>query len=85
MEVLEHYFEHLDLKPFVTGSAQPKLSQGIQNEIPIPVPLKSEQDALAARLTAELSAAMQLRAALQTRLAEIERRPAALLRAAFAG
>ncbi len=35
---LEYFFAITDLKPFVTGSAQPKLSQASMNEIPVPVP-----------------------------------------------
>jgi type I restriction enzyme S subunit len=51
----------------------------------INLPPLAEQRAIAARLESELAAAQQLCATLETRLAEIERLPAALLRAAFNG
>lgn len=64
-------------------SRMPKLNREELFRWSAPVPPLAEQRALAARLTAELSAATALRTALQTRLAAIERLPAALLRAAF--
>jgi type I restriction enzyme S subunit len=85
IEWLEHFFAATDLQPFVTGSAQPKLSQGSLNEIPVPVPPPDEQNNLVARLETELTAARALVESLQARLAEIERLPAALLREAFRG
>ena len=51
--------------------------------VEIPLPPLAEQRALAARLTAELSAATALRESLTARLAAIERLPAALLSTAF--
>jgi type I restriction enzyme S subunit len=38
-----HYINLIDLKPYVTGSAQPKLSQKSMNKIPIPIPPLREQ------------------------------------------
>ena len=83
IEWLEHFFAATDLQPFVTGSAQPKLSQGSLNGIPVSVPPPDEQNNLVARLDAELTAARALVETLETRLAEIELLPAALLRSAF--
>lgn len=37
-EFLMHYINIIDLKPWVEGSAQPKLNQKNMNSIPIPVP-----------------------------------------------
>jgi type I restriction enzyme S subunit len=51
----------------------------------VPLPPVSEQRAIIKRLDSELSAAQQICATLETRLAEIERLPAALLRTAFNG
>jgi type I restriction enzyme S subunit len=85
IEFLEHYFAALDLTRYVTGSAQPKLSQGILNEIPFPVPPLDQQQVLVTRLESELAASTQLCQSLETRLAEIELLPAALLRQAFNG
>lgn len=41
---VEIYLNSIDLAPFVTGGAQPKLSQANLNKIPIPVPLPEEQE-----------------------------------------
>jgi len=40
---VEHYLETIDLSPYVTGAAQPKLTQKALNSIPIPVPLSIEE------------------------------------------
>ena len=43
LDYLCRYINSIDLKPFVTGGFQPKLSQGNLNVIPIPLPPLSEQ------------------------------------------
>jgi type I restriction enzyme, S subunit len=53
--------------------------------IEIPLPPRAEQQKIATRLEAELTAARSLVESLETRLAEIELLPAALLREAFSG
>jgi len=73
------------LQALAPQMAQPNLSLALLGPTEIPVPPLSEQRAVAARLTAELSAATSLRASLQARLTELERLPAALLRTAFNG
>jgi len=40
---VEHFLESIKLDQYVTGAAQPKLTQTALNAIPIPVPLKSEE------------------------------------------
>lgn len=40
---LEHYINSIDLTPWVSGTAQPKLNQKNMNKIPIPVAPKDEQ------------------------------------------
>lgn len=40
---LEIYINSIDLKPFVTGGFQPKLSQGNLNKIPVSIPPLAEQ------------------------------------------
>ena len=39
---VEHFLESIKLDQYITGAAQPKLTQTALNAIPIPVPLKSE-------------------------------------------
>lgn len=43
MEYMCHYINSIDLIPFVTGSAQPKLSQKMMNKIHVVVPSIKEQ------------------------------------------
>ena len=60
-----------------------KITRSQTVALPVPIPPIFEQRAIAARLESELTAARLLCETLETRLAEIERLPAALLRAAF--
>lgn len=46
----------IDLKPFLTGIAQPKLNQRRMNEIPVPIPPAAEQ----ARIVAKVDELMKL-------------------------
>jgi type I restriction enzyme S subunit len=43
LRYLELYFNAIDLKPFVTGTAQPKMNQAKMNSIPISLPPLGEQ------------------------------------------
>ena len=40
---VEYYLNHIDLKPYISGAAQPKLNQNNLSSIPIPLPPLSEQ------------------------------------------
>ncbi|WP_070724288.1 restriction endonuclease subunit S, partial [Hymenobacter lapidarius] len=74
LDFAKNYVNSIDLTPFVTGTAQPKLNQAKLNGIPIPVPPLAEQaeivaeverrltvlDALSQTLTAELKRAERL-------------------------
>ena len=42
LDYVMHYINSISLVPYVTGSAQPKLSQDNMNKIPIPLPPLSE-------------------------------------------
>jgi restriction endonuclease S subunit len=50
LHFLEHYLSIVDLEPYVTGSAQPKLNRKNLERIPIPLPPLSEQKRIAAIL-----------------------------------
>ena len=69
-EFLEIFVNSIDLSPYVTGSAQPKLSQGNLNKIPIPLPPLTEQAEIVRRVES-----------LFTRLDALERQYSAALRA----
>ena len=60
-----------------------KITRSQLQSLLIPVPPPEVQHAISAHLEAEFSAASELRAAIAAKLAELERLPAALLRAAF--
>lgn len=47
---LTHYFNAIDVSPFITGLTVPKLNQGKLREIPVPVPPLSEQKRIVAIL-----------------------------------
>ena len=47
---IEMYFEILNFDPYITGSAQPKLSQKKLNTIPIPLPPLPEQQRIVSKL-----------------------------------
>jgi type I restriction enzyme S subunit len=88
----DYLFRFLQTDGFIRTITAHEQSLGVPHvspkqieEVELPLPPLPEQRALAARLTAELSAATALRESLAQRLAAIERLPAALLRTAFAG
>ncbi len=45
LKYLEVYINAIDLKPYLTGTAQPKMNQAKMNSIPVVVPPLSEQKA----------------------------------------
>lgn len=49
---VEYFLESLDYKPFVTGTAQPKLNKGVCEGIPIPLPDHRYQKEIELRLLA---------------------------------
>lgn len=51
--LVEHYINGLDIRDFVTGAAQPKLSQANMNRIPIPFPPLDVQRRIVAEIEAE--------------------------------
>jgi|SRR5690554_6727765 len=63
---LKKFFAWVDLSSYITGSAQPKLSQGKLNTIPVPVPPLSEQT----EIVAELDKAYQLTETLKKEIGE---------------
>lgn len=63
---LKKFFAWIDLSSYITGSAQPKLSQGKLNTIPVPVPPLSVQSSI----VDELDKALQLIDNLKKRIGE---------------
>ena len=54
LSYLESYLNGIDLQHYVTGSAQPKLTQEAMNRIPVPVPPPREIDEIVRRVEALL-------------------------------
>ena len=85
LDYLLHFFAVTDLKPYVTGAAQPKLTQGDLNSISVPVPPLADQQRIAEQLSLQMASAERLRQTLADQLETINKLPAALLRRAFNG
>ena len=85
LEYLLYFLAVTDLKPYVTGAAQPKLTQEDMNSIPIPVAPMLEQQLIMARLSEQMTCAERTRKALEEQFDAINKLPAALLHRAFKG
>jgi type I restriction enzyme S subunit len=66
LRYLEVYINSIDLRPYLTGMAQPKMNQAKMNSIPVPLPPLAEQH----RIVAKVDALMALCDALEARLKE---------------
>lgn len=84
-QFLCNYINHIDLSPFVTGSAQPKLTQEKLNSIPIPLPPKSEQQRIVDRIECLFAKLDEAKEKAQSVLDSFETRKAAILHKAFNG
>ncbi len=47
---MELYINSIDLRPYITGTAQPKMNQAKMNSIPVALPPLAEQRRLVARV-----------------------------------
>lgn len=85
-KLVEHYLESIDLSPWITGAAQPKLNQSAMNSIPIwlPVDLNARED-LVQKLDAIQQETKQLESTYQQKLLELAGLKKGLLGAAFRG
>ena len=52
LRFLEYFIERLDLKPFISGTAQPKLNRSNLDRIPVPLPPLPMQRNFACRVAA---------------------------------
>lgn len=75
LRYLELFINTTDLKPFVTGTAQPKMNQAKMNSIPVALPPLAEQH----RIVEEVDALMTLCSRLEGALENAEMRRAYLL------
>ena len=74
---IELYFNAIDLKPYVTGTAQPKMNQSKMNGIPVGLPPMAEQH----RIVAKVDELMALCDRLETQQADAESAHAQLVQA----
>jgi type I restriction enzyme S subunit len=82
---LELFVNGFDLQEFVTGSAQPKLTQAALNRIPVPVPPLAEQREIVARVSALFARADAIDARLTAARTAADRLTQAVLAKAFRG
>ena len=64
LRYLELFINAIDLKPYVTGTAQPKMNQAKMNSIPVALPPASEQHRIVARVDELMALCDQLEASL---------------------
>lgn len=85
LDFLCHYINSIDLTPYVTGSAQPKMTQAKMNRIPIPIPIIDEQVEIVRILDDILAKEQQAKEAAEKVLEQIELTKKAILARAFRG
>ena len=85
LRFIEYYLNSIDLKFFVSGSAQPKLNQANLNKIPIPLPSLPEQHRIVAEIEKQFTRLDAGVAALKRVQANLKRYRAAVLKAACEG
>jgi hypothetical protein len=82
---LAAYINSIDLAPFVSGTAQPKLNQANMNTIPVPVPPLAEQQEIERRVAGLFALADQLEQRLAQARKQVDKLTPSLLARAFAG
>lgn len=82
---LETCVNSLDLQAYVTGTAQPKLTQAALNALPIPVPPLDEQREIVGRVDAMLDSLSAVEGRLAAALAICEKMPPSILAKVFRG
>jgi type I restriction enzyme, S subunit len=76
LRYLEVYINSIDLRPYLTGMAQPKMNQAKMNSIPVPLPPLAEQHRIVAKVDAlmafcdALEARLKVRARVQGKMAD---------------
>lgn len=64
LRFIEMHINAIDLKPYVTGTAQPKMNQAKMNSIPIALPPEAEQNRIIAKVDELMALCDQLEAQL---------------------
>ena len=84
-QYLRDFINSIDLSPYVTGTAQPKLTQANMNGIPIPVPPADEQREIVRRVDQLFAFADRLEARVQTARKRVDALTQSILAKAFRG
>ncbi len=86
LKYLCHYFNSLILKKFVTGTAQPKLTQANMNKIPINLPpTLFKQQLIVSEIEGRLSVCDKIEESISTSLLQAEALRQSILKKAFEG
>ncbi len=85
LSYVENYINGLDLQRYVTGTAQPKLTQAALNRLSVPLPPLAEQRRIVAEVERRLSVIQQAEAAVDASLQRAERLRQSILKRAFSG
>jgi type I restriction enzyme, S subunit len=73
LRFIELYVNATDLRPYVTGTAQPKMNQAKMNSIPVALPPEAEQIRIVARVTELMTLSDRLEGQLATAQTEASR------------
>jgi type I restriction enzyme S subunit len=85
LQYLEVYLNGIDLQHYVTGSAQPKLTQVAMNRIPVPLPPLTEQKEIVRLVEAMFKLADTVEKRVAAAIARAEKLTQAILAKAFSG
>ena len=85
LRYLEVFINAIDLKPYVTGTAQPKMNQAKMNSIPVALPPANEQKRIVARVNQLISLCDDLEAKLKQQRDHADRLAQAIVNAVING
>jgi type I restriction enzyme, S subunit len=85
LQYLEAHLNSIDLQGYVTGTAQPKLTQGALNMIPVALPPTAEQAEIVRRADRLFALADAIERRIQAAAARAGRLPQSILAKAFSG
>jgi type I restriction enzyme, S subunit len=82
---IAYHIDSMDISPWVSGSAQPKLNQTNLNKIPIKLPSASEQVAIVDKISRRFDSSQRLLDELDLQLLKAEKNKQSILTSAFSG
>lgn len=85
VDFLMNYFNSINIGQYVTGTAQPKLTQANLNKIPVPIPLLEEQQQIVQEIESRLSVCDKIEETITASLKQAEALRQSILKKAFKG